>query len=91
MASESTIRDTPTLISRNGPPYPPGKKQALTNWLLELEPKDNVLVLPATKNGGATLLKNDDFRIDFQGYFNSDPYQIGWINLQVQENTPRKV
>lgn len=48
-------------------------------------------MLPPTKSGGATLLKNDDFRIDYQGYFNSDPYEIGWINHQVQENTPRKV
>ncbi|KOS42281.1 hypothetical protein ACN38_g6858 [Penicillium nordicum] len=56
-----------------------------------LEQKDNILSLSAGKNGGATLLKNDDFRIDYQGYFHSPaPYEIGWINLQVQENTPRK-
>lgn len=91
MATQSNVRDTPTLIKRNGEKYPPAKKTELIDWLLMLERKDNVLMIPAGKNGGATLLKNDDFRIDYQGYFNSDPYQIGWINLQVQENIPRKV
>jgi hypothetical protein len=91
MASQSNVRDTSTLIKRNGADYSSGKKTELIDWLLTLEQKEGVLIVPATKNGGATLLKNDDFRIDYQGYFNSSPYQIGWINLQVQENTPRKV
>lgn len=91
MATQSNVRDTPTLIKRNGADYSSAKHTELIDWLLMLERKDNVLTLPPTKSGGATLLKNDDFRIDYQGYFNSDPYEIGWINLQVQENIPRKV
>lgn len=91
MATQSNIRDTPTLIKR-GEDYSRAKKTKLIDWLLMLEQKDNILSLSAGKNGGATLLKNDDFRIDYQGYFHSPaPYEIGWINLQVQENTPRKV
>ncbi|CAI7577797.1 unnamed protein product [Penicillium palitans] len=88
--AQSNVRDTPTLIKRNGADYSSAKHTELIDWLLMLERKENVLMLPPTKSGGATLLKNDDFRIDYQGYFNSDPYEIGWINLQVQENTPRK-
>ncbi|KAJ5977622.1 hypothetical protein N7501_000964 [Penicillium viridicatum] len=89
MASQSNVRDTPTLIKR-GADYSSGKKRELIDWLLMLEQKENVLTLQPSKNGAGTLLKNDDFRIDYQGYFNSNPYEIGWINLQVQENTPRK-
>lgn len=90
MASQSNVRDTPTLIKR-GADYSSGKKRELIDWLLMLEQKDNVLILQPSKNGAGTLLKNDNFRIDYQGYFNSNPYEVGWINLQVQENTPRKV
>ncbi|KFY11066.1 hypothetical protein V492_04695 [Pseudogymnoascus sp. VKM F-4246] len=90
MASSTGIRESTNLIHRDAAPYSSSKTAALVAWLSELQEKPSVLSLPSDKQAASNLIKNKDFRIDCQGYFEVPGYDnIGWVNLQVQENVPR--